>query len=79
VKPFRIHAAAKAEVQGAIAHYESQRVGLGREFRQEFEAALNRIRRLPRATAPIADRGTRKHRLTRFPYAVYYIEHDASI
>jgi toxin ParE1/3/4 len=79
VKPFSIHAAAEAEVQTAIAHYDIQRTGLGREFLQEFEAAVDRIRRMPQAFASIDDQGTRKHRLQRFPYTVYYVDLDEAI
>lgn len=72
MKPVTIHAEAEAEALAAIEYYESQRAGLGREFRQEFEAAVSRIRGMPETFAVIDDRGTRKHRLHRFPYTLYY-------
>jgi toxin ParE1/3/4 len=79
VKPFTIHAEAEAETQGAIAHDETERAGLGREFRQEFEAAASRIQRMPQASAPIDDQGTRKQRFQRIPYTIYYVELDDAI
>ena len=79
MKPLTIHAAAEAEADGAIAHYEIQRAGLGREFRQDFESAIDRIRRMPQVFASVDDQGIRKHRLKRFPYTVYYPELDDAI
>ena len=79
MKPFTIHAEAEAEVVGAITYYESQHAGLGREFRQELEATIDRIRRMPQTFAPIDDQGTRKHRFHRFPYTLYYVDSDDSI
>lgn len=74
MKPATIHAAAEAEVDAAIAHYETQRAGLGREFLREFESAIDRIRGMPQAFAAIDEQGTRKLRFRRFPYTVYYVE-----
>lgn len=79
MKPFTIHAEAEAEVRVSVAYYEVRRAGLGREFRQEFEATLDRIRRMPQAFTAVDDQGTRKHRFQRFPYTVYYVELDDSI
>jgi toxin ParE1/3/4 len=79
VKPVVIHADAEAETLAAIAYYEGERAGLGREFREEFEAAIDRIGRLPQAAPPLDAQGTRKHRLRRFPYTVYYVELDQEI
>jgi hypothetical protein len=79
VKPLVIHAEAEAEVKSATAYYEGQRKGLGREFRQELEGAFERILRFPQAFAAIDAHGTRKHRLHRFRYTVYYVELDQTI
>jgi toxin ParE1/3/4 len=79
VKPVTIHAAAEAEVETAVANYEAQREGLGREFRHGLESTIERIQNLPQAIAPVDDRGTRKRRLKRFPYTIYYVELDDTI
>jgi toxin ParE1/3/4 len=79
VKPVVIRAEAEAEVHTAIAYYESRREGLGREFRQELERAFERIGRFPQAFAALDAHGTRKHRLQRFPYTIYYVELDQTI
>jgi plasmid stabilization system protein ParE len=51
--------------------YETQRQGLGGEFREAVDAAIARI-----ADNPLAYeeryRGARRARLRRFPYAVWY-------
>ena len=72
MKPLTSHPAVDGEVLAAA--YEGQRNGLGREFREEFDAALDRIRRMPGVSATIDDQGTRKHRLRRFPYTIFYVE-----
>jgi hypothetical protein len=65
VKPVTIHAEAEAEALAAIEYYESRRDELGREFRQELEAAISRIRGMPESFVVIDNRGTRKHKLHR--------------
>jgi toxin ParE1/3/4 len=79
VKPPTIHAEAEAELRAAISYYESQREGLGREFRREFKLAVDRIRRMPEAFTAVDDQGTRKHQLRRFPYTIYYVALDDAI
>jgi toxin ParE1/3/4 len=74
-----IHAQADAEMRVATAYYEGQRKGLGRAFRQEFAKAITRIQRTPQAWLLLDDQGTRKHRLRRFPYTIYYVELDQTI
>ncbi|MBV8267388.1 MAG: type II toxin-antitoxin system RelE/ParE family toxin [Planctomycetaceae bacterium] len=79
MKPPAIHAEAEAEVGEAIAYYEAQRAGLGREFREDLEDAFTRIRQGPGVHAPIDEQGTRKLRFRRFPYTIYYVELEGSI
>jgi toxin ParE1/3/4 len=74
VKPLAIHPEADAEALAAAAYYEERRPGYGRRFLEELAAALDRIRRLPEASAAIDGQGARKHRLRRFPYTIFYNE-----
>ena len=46
-----IHPDAETELEQAAAHYENRREGLGREFRLEFEAALDRLLANPQLSA----------------------------
>ena len=59
MKPVTLHADAEAELRKALDDYERQRTGLGGEFRQEFEAALQRVRENPQAYAAEDDPGVR--------------------
>jgi toxin ParE1/3/4 len=78
VKPAAFHPAAQVEVEEAAAHYEAQRVGLGQEFRSEFEAALRRIVQNPQMYA--VELGEfRACTLRRFPYIIFYIDFEDRI
>ncbi|MGH7171554.1 MAG: type II toxin-antitoxin system RelE/ParE family toxin [Gemmataceae bacterium] len=79
MKPFLIHADAEAELREALQHYEQQRVGLGREFRQEFEAALERVRQNPFLYAAEDESAARLCPLRRFPYTLVYLDLDDRI
>lgn len=76
MKPLVFNPLAEAEVDEALAYYESQRPGLGAEFREDLQETLSRIRQSPGATTTIDDQGTRKVRFRRFPYTAYYVEFE---
>lgn len=63
--------AAKSELDDAIAYYDEQRFGLGLEFEEELEQALERIDHYPEAWSPLSSR-VRRCVLNRFPYSVIY-------
>ncbi len=52
--PVVFHADALAELREAATRYETQRAGLGADFRAEIEAAVTRIQRNPQAF-PVID------------------------
>ena len=79
MKPVIADPEAEAEVRSAFDYYESVRPGLGRRFLDAFEATILRIRMNPQAAAAFDDSGSRKQRLHRSPYTVYYVELDDSI
>jgi toxin ParE1/3/4 len=79
VKPATLHRDAEAELWEALSYYERQRPGLGREFRSEFEAALQRLRENPQAYAAEDDPGVRYCPLRRFPYSLVYVVLDDRI
>jgi hypothetical protein len=62
-----------------MACYESQRIGLGGEFRREFEAALVRVRENPQLYAVEHDDGTRYCLLRRFLYTIVFIEMETDV
>jgi plasmid stabilization system protein ParE len=57
---------ARADVLEAFHWYEAQEPGLGAEFRDELQAAVERLRGIP-ATYRVLFRETRRARLRRFP------------
>lgn len=64
--------AAQQDVQEAFNWYEDERPGLGHEFLQEIDRALDRVLRQPDLSRVI-HRNARKIRLERFPYWVIYV------
>lgn len=70
----RIHAAASEEAAEAAAWYEKERPGLGAEFEQAIEAALDLLEEeiVPLVSVPgvAGTRGVKRLLLRRFPYAV---------
>lgn len=62
---------AERELEEAYRWYERRRVGLGSQFLLAFDAAIERLRRLPEGHEWVALR-TRKVVLRRFPYIVLY-------
>ncbi len=73
MKPVIFHPAAQEEVEKAAAHYEGERVGLGQEFRSEFEAALGRVIHNPLMYG-VEIGEFRACPLKRFPYTLFYID-----
>ena len=65
--------AAHVDVQTAFEWYEAERQGLGEEFVQAVQAALDRILEFP-AASPVAHRDARRYLIERFPYCLYYRE-----
>lgn len=67
---------AKSELQDAIAFYESELPGLGKQFKEEVRQLITRIVAYPRAWS--VERGeVRKFLLHKFPYKVLYsVEKD---
>jgi toxin ParE1/3/4 len=66
---FRLEAA--ADVESARAWYDEQRGGLGDEFIEALEHAIELISSFPNAFPEIAA-GHRRALLLRFPYSLYY-------
>jgi plasmid stabilization system protein ParE len=54
-----------------MAYYEEQMPGLGTQFLDEVQSALDRIRAFPLAWQPLSQH-TRRCLLNRFPYGVIY-------
>jgi toxin ParE1/3/4 len=74
MRHIRIHAAAAEEAAEAAAWYEKERPGLGAEFQQAVEAALDLLEEelvpLTPVRGPAGARGVKRLLLRRFPYSV---------
>lgn len=63
--------AAIKDVQAIRDHYESQRDGLGIEFAERLDEAVERIRNFPESGQQLKP-NHRRILLSKFPYGVYY-------
>jgi plasmid stabilization system protein ParE len=74
---------AEAEYRAAGRWYEERRVGLGLEFIDAVDAAIDQIARLPHAGTPVRrlppDLLVRRAPVKRFPYHVVYLEMETTI
>ncbi|KAF0095773.1 MAG: Plasmid stabilization system protein [Puniceicoccaceae bacterium 5H] len=69
--PVSIISAAEEEVANAIAYYEAQQVGLGRDLEVEIRRALRMIQARPE-TWQMGRLGLRRFILARFPFVIHY-------
>jgi plasmid stabilization system protein ParE len=80
---FRPEPEASAELEDAAVWYDGQRPGLGREFVEAVDAALERIARWPQIGRRVPgvpnDVPARRFPVTRFPYYIVYLEWDSVI
>jgi plasmid stabilization system protein ParE len=68
---FTFRAEAADDIGGARAWYEEQRTGLGEDFVDSLEHALDLVQRLPRSF-PLVAPEVHRALLRRFPYALYF-------
>ena len=77
--PVTFTPAARFEVMEALNWYDNKAVGLGRRFRIEVDAVVERIRANPRQF-PTVHKQIRRALLQHYPYALMFIiEADGSI
>lgn len=70
--------AAAADIEDAITWYEQQSSGLGAEFLETVNVALDAIAEKPEL-APVVGRKTRRALLRRFPYGIFYRVYPGAI
>jgi toxin ParE1/3/4 len=78
MKSVIVHDAAEFELWQAIDFYEAIRKGLGLDLEKEIRHALAGIQDAPEVW-PKKKHGTRYRLLTRFPFAIYYLDLSESI
>lgn len=76
MKPVVFHDAAQAELDAAIAYYETKKAGLGLELLVEVEQVTIQIQSHPRAGSPYKSTQYRYVLVRRFPYVLYYLDCD---
>jgi len=63
--------------------YETQRSGLGEEFRSAIDEAMERLLKAPLAASPIVNLSlsidVRRVLVKRFPYSIVFINHDEDL
>jgi plasmid stabilization system protein ParE len=74
----RFLAEAETELDDAVAYYEAQLPGLGRDFAAEVQVGIARIEEYPEAWQLLGPR-VRRYRLNRFPYGLLYAVLDNEI
>ncbi|MBI4524480.1 MAG: type II toxin-antitoxin system RelE/ParE family toxin [Deltaproteobacteria bacterium] len=74
---------AEDELIAAQEWYETQRAGLGREFRNAIDEAMERLLKAPLAASPVgnvaASIGARRVLVKRFPYSIVFIEDNEDL
>ena len=70
---------ARAELDEAMAFYESRAQGLGLDLQKKVEDAVVKIQRTPEAWPPHKRGEFRKFFTERFPFVVFYLELPESI
>ena len=73
MKPVVFHQDAEAELDAAMAYYESQRSGLGLDLQTDIARTIGRIQQHPQLF-PLHNEGKlRKSPAKRFPYVIFYL------
>lgn len=67
----RLLAVARQELDDAVAWYDEQATGLGREFLDEIDRAVRRAAAFP-MSCPELELGVRRCLLARFPYGLIF-------
>jgi plasmid stabilization system protein ParE len=68
------HRRALTELQDAADYYENEREGLGDEFVDEVERAIEQVKAFPNAWPRMTPK-SRRIRTRRFPYGIVYQPH----
>jgi len=78
MKPVRFNPEAALELLEATFWYEDERAGLGDLLKSELLEIMDRVATMPQSF-PVAFGTSRRALLRRFPYAVYFEEHDDEV
>lgn len=79
MKVLIFHPEAEEELDAAVEYYESKRTGVGLQFQEEVEAAVQAIQITPKLRPTYKNTNFRKCTLKRFPFTIFYLERDTDI
>ncbi len=79
MKTLVIHREAIAELDAAMSWYEAQHKGLGLELHAEVRNVMDEIKHAPDVGTRYKNTYFRFRRTNRFPYLVYYLEHNETV
>jgi plasmid stabilization system protein ParE len=74
----RLREEADRDLADAASWYEQQRPGLGHEFLDDVQSALDRIGEEP-LNFPIVHRNARRAVMNRFPFCIYFLAGETEI
>ena len=75
MKPVRYHPEARTETVESALFYDGRLEGLGDRFLAAVEEAEQFVQSYPASGTP-SDKGTRRHRVKKFPFALVYREYS---
>jgi plasmid stabilization system protein ParE len=73
-----LHSDAFADLEAARSWYEAQQEGLGDQFIDAVDGALESVLAFP-AASPVDYRDSRRFLIERFPYCLYYRVEDGDV
>jgi plasmid stabilization system protein ParE len=76
--PYSFHEVARLELNEAAAYYDTEHAGLGEQFLDKVDRAVQHVREYPESCAVIRGR-TRKMLVDGFPYSLVYSFVDGRI
>jgi len=75
MKPVKYHPEAHLEVAESALFYDGRQVGLGERFLAAVEETEQSVRTYPASGTP-SEKGTRRQRVKKFPFALVYREYS---
>ncbi len=78
-RPVKFLRSAAVEADEAVIWHEEREAGLGRQFREAVEMAVESIQRHPTAFPVVHEKDFRRVVVNKFPYIIIYLVESTSI
>lgn len=79
MKPLEFHEEAEHDLDDSVVYYDRQQEGLGQQFADAVELAVQRIRENPERFQRHEGTEIRKLRMDRFPFTIYFQDLDECV